>query len=116
MSGSLKFWAMENPVGYLRQFIGVPAYQFEHWEFGDPQLKRTDLWGYFNPPRKTVKVKPEGLTRKYGSRTNGREWSKPECPPEYEAYISRFHGDAKRAALRAITPPGFAQAFFRANP
>lgn len=116
MSGSLKFWAMENPVGFLRQFIGVPAYQFEHWEFGDPQLKRTDLWGYFNPPRKTVKVKPENLTRKYGSRTNGRGWSKPECPPEYEAYISRFHGDAKRAALRAVTPPGFAQAFFRANP
>lgn len=115
LSGSLKFWALENPVGYLRQFLGVPAYQFEHWEFGDPQLKRTDLWGYFNPPRKTVKVKPEGLTRKYGSRTNGRGWSKPECPPEYEAYISRFHGDAKRAALRAITPPGFAEAFFRAN-
>lgn len=69
LSGSLKFWALENPVGYLRQFLGVPAYQFEHWEFGDPQLKRTDLWGYFNLPRKTVKVKPEGLTRKYGSRS-----------------------------------------------
>jgi len=73
------------------------------------------LWGYFNLPRKPVKAKPEGLTRKYGSRSNGRGWSKPECPPEYAEYISQFHGDAKRAALRAITPPGFAQAFFRAN-
>lgn len=115
LSGSLKFWALENPVGFLRQFLGKPHYTFYQWWFGDLGIKRTDLWGYFNPPRKTVKVKPEGLTRKYGSRTNGRGWSKPECPPEYAEYISRLHGDAKRAALRAITPPGFAQAFFKAN-
>lgn len=108
-TGTLKFWALENPVGFMRQFLGVPAFQFEHWEFGDPQIKRTDLWGYFQTPRKTVAVKPEGLTKKYGSRINGRGWSKPICPPEYA------HLGLNRAAIRAITPPGFAQAFFKAN-
>lgn len=107
--GGLKFWALENPVGLLRQFLGVPNYQFEHWEFGDPQLKRTDLWGYFNPPTKTVKAKPDNLTFKFSHRTNGRGWSKPQCPPEYA------HLNLDRAAIRAITPPGFSQAFFKAN-
>lgn len=109
LSGGLQFWALENPVGFLRQFLGVPAYQFEHWEFGDQQLKRTDLWGYFCPPHKTVKTKPDNLTTRYTRRSNGRGWSKPVCPPEYA------HLGLDRAAIRAITPPGFAQAFFRAN-
>lgn len=107
--GGLRFWALENPVGFLRQFLGVPSYQFEHWEFGDPQIKRTDLWGYFKPPHKTVGSKPCGLTTQYKSRSNGRSWSKPICPPEYA------HLGLSRAAIRAITPPGFAQAFFKAN-
>lgn len=29
--GGLRFWALENPVGFLRQFLGVPTYQFEQW-------------------------------------------------------------------------------------
>lgn len=108
--GKLKFWAMENPVGFLRQFLGIPAYQFEHWEFGDAQVKRTDLWGYFKPPIKTHRTKPTGLTRKYpNDRANGGGWSKPPCPPEYA------HLGLDRGAIRAITTPGFAQAFFRAN-
>ena len=110
MGGNLKFWALENPVGFLRQFIGVPAYQFEHWNFGDPQLKRTDLWGYFKPPKKTVMQKPPNLTQMFpNGRTNGRGWASPHCPPEY----AHLHLD--RAAIRAITPPGFAKAFFEAN-
>lgn len=109
IDGGLKFWALENPVGFLRQFIGVPAYQFEHWEFGDPQLKRTDLWGYFKQPRKSVREKPDNLTVRFMQRTNGRGWARPVCPPEYA------HLGLDRAAIRAITPPGFAKAFFRAN-
>jgi hypothetical protein len=32
-----------------------------------------------------------------------------ECPPQYA------HLNLDRAALRVITPPGFAAAFFKAN-
>ena len=109
MRGSLKFWAMENPRGFLRQFLGIPLFTFEHWQFGDQQIKPTDIWGYFKEPTRKIKIKPECLTVKYSRRTNGREWAKPECPKEYS------HLGLNRAALRAITPPGFAQAFFKAN-
>jgi hypothetical protein len=109
-AGGLKFWAMENPVGFLRQFLGRPAYTFEQWQFGDDGIKPTDLWGYFNPPKPTVKDKPDKLARRYpNGRTNGGKWSAPKCPPEYK------HLNLNRAARRAITPPGFAKAFAKAN-
>lgn len=110
MSGSLKFWAMENPRGFLRQFLGVPHFTFEHWEFGDWQIKPTDLWGYFNEPAKSVIERPPMMAWKYpNGRSNGRGWAAPKCPPEYA------HMNLDRAALRAITPAGFAKAFFKAN-
>lgn len=110
------FWALENPVGLLRQYIGKPSMTFQQWQFGAAHIKPTDLWGYYNPPIPTVRQRPKGLTIKVkGASSNGRLWSKPVCPPEYKGYISQFKGDAKRAVLRAITPPGFAQAFFKAN-
>ncbi len=117
ISGGLKFWALENPVGFLRQFLGVPAYQFEQWQFGESRVKRTDIWGYFNIPKPLVKDKPADLvTQMPKGRTNARDWAKTDCPPEYAEYICQFNNhDAKRAALRAITPPGFAEAFYKAN-
>ena len=81
------FWCLENPVGFLRQFLGKPPLTIRFWEFGDGIDKPTDLWGYFNFPKKKYS-QPAGLLRKI----------KKHIP-----------GD------RAITPPGFAQAFFEAN-
>ena len=110
ISGSLKFWALENPVGYLRQFLGRPSYTFEQWQFGEMIVKRTDIWGYFNNPTPLVRKKPDGMvTRNPSGRTNSRDFSIPKYPPEYK------HLKLDRAALRAITPPGFARAFFKAN-
>lgn len=89
---SLKFWALENPTGFLRQFLGLPAYNFKPSEFGDPINKKTDLWGYFNKPKKlkmSVDV-PVGLHRSSANY--------PRCPIK-----------------RAITPQGFAKAFFKTN-
>ena len=48
----LAFWALENPMGYLRQFLGKPPLTFNPCDYGDPYYKKTDLWGYFNEPRK----------------------------------------------------------------
>lgn len=90
----LRFWAMENPKGYLRQFLGKPVYNFQHWEFGDSGWKYTDLWGYFNFPKKTVIKKP----------CSQRGWNR----------IQSVNG-LNRKATRAITPLGFAKAFFKAN-
>jgi len=110
IKGTLKFWALENPTGYLRQFLGRPCFTFEQWKYGVKIIKRTDLWGYFNNPVPVVKKKPSDMVvRNPSGRTNARDFSVPKCPPEYK--------DLKldRSAIRAITPPGFANAFFKAN-
>ena len=107
--GKLKFWALENPVGLLRRFLGRPRFTFRQWEFGDTGVKPTDIWGYFNEPKKTVSQMPENITKRYKSgKVNTLAWAAPKHP-EY----AHLHLD--RAALRAITPAGFAQAFYRAN-
>ncbi|MDR3350725.1 MAG: hypothetical protein LBN98_03625 [Prevotellaceae bacterium] len=107
--GHVKFWAMENPRGFLRQFMGKPAFTFEQWQFGTAAVKTTDIWGYFNTPKPTVKVRPERITTGIGHRANGRDWAKLVAPDEYK------HLNLDRAAIRAITPAGFAEAFFKAN-
>lgn len=97
MQNKLKFWALENPRGYLRQFLGMPVFQFKHWEFGDYGIKPTDIWGYFNIPKKKVVSQPAGLTKKFpNGSVNSINWS-------------------NTAKQRAITPPGFAKAFFKVN-
>lgn len=94
--GSLKFWALENPKGYLRQFLGKPAFTFQPYEFGNFWQKPTDLWGRFNAPEKIFhRHDCEMLIQK--------EWEK------------RFPQSKNRAALRAVTPSGFARSFFLAN-
>jgi len=87
-----KWWALENPVGRLRKYYGPPALIFDPWEYGDPYTKRTLLWGNFTLPARNPVEPVEG------SRMH-------RLPPSDE-----------RAALRSVTPPGFAQAFADANP
>lgn len=106
----LAFWAMENPIGLLRQFIGVPAFTFRQWEFGDPGVKPTDIWGYFKHPKKTTTQPPDGITRRYKSgKVNAFAWAAPKSPEWLDK------SGLTRADLRSMTPPGFAQAFFKAN-
>ena len=110
MRNKLTFWALENPVGFMRQFLGRPHYTFEQWQFGDFGIKPTDIWGYFKEPRPIVKDRPGLLAVMYkDGRRHGRGMANPVCPPEYEGM------GLDRAAIRAITPPGFANAFYRAN-
>ncbi len=99
-----KFWAMENPKGLLRKFMGKPAFEFDASEFGEDYNKHTDLWGYFNAPRKTTEYKRFPSTDK-----NTRK-----LPPIPEGY-TRDKNMTTVAIKRSITPAGFANAFFKAN-
>lgn len=96
VKSKLRFWAMENPVGFLRRFIGIPHFTFKLWEFGDNRIKPSDLWGYFNDPVKIVFTKPHlGLDLiQYG--------------PSNLSY-------KEQSIWRQTTQPGFARAFFKAN-
>jgi hypothetical protein len=98
---SLRFWALENPMGFLRQFLGKPAMSFEPWQYGDMHFKWTDIWGYCNEPKKTHTVRPAKFDRE--------KWANPPTPKQFA------HMKLDRAARRAITPQGFAKAFYEAN-
>lgn len=57
------------------------------FSLGDPWTKRTAIWGKFKIPERGPFVTPTGSAM-----------------------------DRRGAAARAVTPPGFARAFFEANP
>ena len=90
------FWALENPIGRLTNYLGKPQMYFNPADYSDGYTKRTALWGRFNIPKPTYK--PE-----FGDLS----WKKSSMhliPPSED-----------RAKLRSITPAGFAQAFYEAN-
>ena len=36
---SVRFWALENPRGYLQRFLGASTLAFDPYEYGDPYTK-----------------------------------------------------------------------------
>ena len=85
------FWALENPVGRLVNYLGKPKMYFNPCDYGDPYTKKTCLWGKFNIPKQL----PVTLVDK--------------SPIHY------MSPGPDRTKLRSITPPGFARAFYEAN-
>lgn len=78
----LQFWALENPVGLLRRFMGRPPYTFYQWWFGDLGIKRTDLWGYFNAPKQQVHKRPDDpyFVKQYKSGKKSVRVERAEMP------------------------------------
>ena len=87
-----KWWCLENPVGRLVHFIGKPKMYFDPCEYGDAYTKKTCLWRDFNEPVKNPVEPTEG------------------------SKMHKIWGEGDGKMLRSITPPGFSQAFFVANP
>lgn len=87
-----QWWVLENPIGRLRRWLGAPRMAFDPADYGDPYTKRTCLWGDFREPLMARVPVTEG----------SRMHLLPPTPD--------------RAALRSVTPAGFARAFFEANP
>ncbi len=87
------WWALENPVGRLNRFIGEPYMTFNPCDYGDPWTKRTLLWGDFNVPEKNP------------------------VEPTMGSICNNWGGKSEHTKqMRSITPPGFARAFYEANP
>lgn len=112
------FYAIENPTGLLSKFLGKPQFTFQPFEFGDAWTKRTMVWGKFNKPIKKFKsyadVKPiKGLYVRPGRKTASLAFNHLGHKKYIRAF-DEFDVDTD-AEFRAITPRGFAEAFFRAN-
>lgn len=100
LSARPRWWALENPVGMLSRWLGVPRDVWEPCDFGDPWTKRTAIWGDFRIPLRGPFVEPVG--------------GGPlcvECDP-----AARSTTWCNNSVHRARTPAGFARAFHAANP
>lgn len=95
-----RWWALENPVGLLSRWLGTPLDVWDPCDFGDPWTKRTAVWGSYSIPRRGPYVQPLG---------GGPLCT--ICDPE-----RRSTTWCSNSAHRAITPAGFARAFYEANP
>ena len=98
-SPQLKFWYIENPAtGFLKWFLGKPAFVYQPYEFGGDHSKRTALWGQFNEPSRLFfnRQLPKGINMK------NLHWEERDRK--------------KRTDLRSIAPPEFTKAFYLANP
>ena len=111
------FYAIENPVGFLKYYLGKPNFIFQPWEFGDAWTKKTALWGKFNKPIKIYTnwddvPKLDLYTRPGRGKPNFAYLHKSAIKniPQLSKYEPKTDAD-----FRAITPPGFAKAFFLAN-
>jgi hypothetical protein len=85
------WWVLENPAGKLSRYLGPPRMTFQPNQYGDDYTKLTCLWGEFNTPTRTP------------------------VPATAGSKMHRLGPSADRAALRSVTPAGFAAAFFEAN-
>ena len=91
------WWALENPVGRLRRYLGPPLYAFDPCDHGDAYTKRTLLWGRFHVP--------------------ARHPVEPERVCSQGSWLMQLGGSSERTkTLRSVTPAGFARDFFEANP
>ena len=95
-----QWWALENPVGTLHNYLGPPIYTFQPHEFAggaeeERYTKRTLMWGYFN-----------------------KDLEKRTAPPALGSIMKTKMGSSteKKKGLRSRTPLGFALSFYMANP
>lgn len=120
---NLKFWALENPRGFLREAIKNyynknPTLTFQPWEYGDPWTKATDIWGEFNVPQKIYK-EWEDVPDKLDIYTRPNR-GKPNFAFLHKSAIKNipqlsWANPQTDADFRAITPPCFANEFFKVN-
>lgn len=92
------WWCLENPVGRLASCVpelGKWKHTFQPTDYGDPYSKRTCLWGEFTMPPKTP------VERDPDPKIGQAVWYASPGP--------------ERQKLRSTTPPGFANAFRKAN-
>ena len=116
------FWALENPRGFLREairpyFNRPPKLTFQPWWYGDSWTKGTDIWGDFKLPKRLYQdwedvPKLPLYTRPGRGKPNFAFLHKSAIKeiPQLQGYEPE-----NDAAFRAITPPGFAKAFYEVN-
>ena len=105
MRAGASWWALENPRNKLRRYLGPARLEFYRWEYGDSGHKPTCIWGEFTVPMKRL-VGRHHIGRADGNRLEQRLANGSTFGTKYE----NAHPED------AVTPAGFARAFFEVNP
>ena len=88
-----KFFAIENPRGYLKRFLLMPTFIFNPYDFGDPYQKETHLWGKFHKPEKCpVKPKKKKFSMLHSKEIHPEFYGKltrQEPPSDYTCRICK---------------------------
>jgi hypothetical protein len=110
------FYAIENPCGIMRKYMGNPEFTFHPYQFGDGWTKKTDIWGKFYKPKISHTWETCPKLNLY-TRPGRKKPSIAFLHKSAKSHIPQFKDFVidNDATLRAITPPGFARAFFEAN-
>lgn len=107
----LRFWMIENPAtGFLRWFLGKPAFEYCPSEFGADFTKRTALWGCFAPPSKPFM---EYMMKKTYSLASGKEKGNATSLLNYKGTAKEKREQQMHDRSKCFEP--FAKAFFEAN-
>ncbi|GAF89001.1 unnamed protein product, partial [marine sediment metagenome] len=83
------------------------------YDFGDAYKKQTGLWGFFNFPKKKP-CKEFSKDYIHTISPSGKALKKFDMLLTKEIHPEHY-GKLTRTERRAITPAGFAKAFFEAN-
>jgi hypothetical protein len=120
------WWALENPVGRLRRYLGPPAWLFNPCDYGrwlalgertvpefppnDAYTKYSHVWGTAKKPELRP-VKP--VYKEYFSES--RQRSHRVSPLTHGQWENLKREGVTDEKLRSTTPLGFAKAFRAAN-
>jgi hypothetical protein len=114
------WWALENPTGRLREYIGPWSWNFQPCDYGgyllpaekslacalfpalDAYTKRTCIWGNAKRPKPKPVPSLKPFANRPSIRNEGNEWNNA-CFREHRQH-------------RSVTPMGFARAYKEANP
>lgn len=101
------WWALENPVGRLREWMGAPAWNFNPCDYA----------GYLDDPAEQDANRYTKKTLIWGNAR--KPWPKPLEPVRVctqGSWIMKLGGKSERTKeLRSMTPLGFAKAFTEIN-
>lgn len=104
-----KFWFLENPRGYLREFLGEPTGWVTYCQYGREYQKPTDLWGVHPQSMNYRQCGPKEGCHVYNTDWahggDGNMSTNPAFPdtPEERAKVPY---ELSKAILEAVENPG----------
>lgn len=116
-----EWYIIENPYnGTMKNYLGIPDFIYQPWEYGSPWTKKTALWGNFNKPEKVYKKwelvpKNKSLYIRPGRPKPSLAFlhkSAIHNINEFKPFINYIKNDAD---FRSLCSQKFAKAFFDEN-